>query len=73
MDENRFGAEGSPADEAISARVLQKLRSRYTMESERSLHDRLFGAPPRQATTTAEAVEPVMDAAAEDDLDAIFF
>jgi hypothetical protein len=73
MNENGFDAEGAPVADGVSIRIFQKLRSRYTMESERSLHDRLFGAPPRQDPLAEETAEPVMDAAAEDDLDAIFF
>jgi hypothetical protein len=72
MAENAF-AEGASVSSSLFAPVLQKLRSRYTMESERALHDRLFGAPPREVRLVEEPAEPVMDAAAEDDLDAIFF
>jgi hypothetical protein len=50
--------------------VLEKLRKRYTMESERTLHDALFGAPPPKPVS---ADEPAEEAPAADDLDAIFF
>lgn len=59
-----FDADDQTSLDSI-APVLQKLRKRYTMESERLLHDALFGAPPQ---TEAAAPPP-----AEDDLDALFF
>jgi hypothetical protein len=55
-------AEGEP-----DAALLQLLRKRYTMGSERQVHDRLFPA------AAAEEEQPPMPASEEAELDALFF
>ncbi len=58
---------GSP-----EADLMAELRRRYTMQSERDLHDALIGAETAQAETPAPSQSSAL-AATNDDLDDIFF